>query len=407
MAAFYFFILILLLSFSPSNAQENVDTLDDSPFTKLPKELQVHIYSFLTWEDLTATSNVSRDHRNLSSLQRKNLLNKRSPKAELILSAENYSAATQHWPLIKHYLDRAVLRDLSLDQTKNVFGHMQSWNQINTLVLQSYKTTPNLVTQPSTIDLTPLQGIPNLKTLSLRSCNLTDEHLEQMGPLLGTLQQLYLDHNMLTAKGIHTLCPYLSSSLKVLSLGHNSLGQEGLSTLINKLNQLPELRLLDISNSGLQPDNLLELCETFPPNLKFLYLDNCEISDENQRHLSKESIKSKPALLSFIIFLNHLKKFAQLDELCLSSNRLSSLGVAYLNKAINVMEPQRPVWKVLDLSFNDLISAEAIQSLKNMMKNLPNLTEVDLTYTSLSQQNIEELRKNEKDVKIKFKDLQD
>lgn len=168
-----------------------------------------------------------------------------------------------------------------------------------------------------------------------------------------------LDMKMIIQQGL------VGKQCKILNLMATTITQYGLSILADALRDNKFLQQLNISNTDISDSGILELSSTMNMSvLQQVDLTGTNISDEGAQYLAK-MLDSNTTLL----------------ELLISENQIGDNGVKTL--ANSLMHNNRSL-QVLNLSANQNIGDESINSLTNMMKSNSTLKKLDLRHTGLS-----------------------
>ncbi|KAL0204874.1 hypothetical protein P9112_000181 [Eukaryota sp. TZLM1-RC] len=158
-------------------------------------------------------------------------------------------------------------------------------------------------------------SLPFLTTLSLISCQLTDNSCHVISPFLRTskLQSLYLEDNSITYQGTELLASSLPSSLISFSIAGNPIANRGV-TLLSPL--LCLFSILDLRSCNIGPHGIASLCQCLSDNA----------GNVTALALDDNRIGSKGAL-SLARILTSLKN---LEELSLNNNKIGDGGAVAL-----------------------------------------------------------------------------
>lgn len=404
------FILKILISTDLASACEAPSTAADHFFPLLPRELQEHVYSYLTMKDLSSACKADKLHEDLACRQLTKLSG-RLPQQGASISyrltlSEMTPPKSYPWHILKPGLEHVEFTHLSYLTMEAALRHFASYNNLHSLCFNGDALTRS-PSEPCEILDTAFIGrgvnsLPHIKTLTIENYDLSDTDLSPIIPTIAKLEELFLTFSNLQDKNIEPVIAALSPNLKNLYIGNNPIGDQTITALVKKFPSLTQLHGLDISLANVSSRSLVSLQTHFPSSIKTLTLNSSGIAD--QGILLKDyntQISHNPGLLKFVFIFGFLQN-TELEELHLDDNDITSRGITNLIREISYMQT-KPLWKLLNLNGNMKINDSAIPALKMAILHLPHLKDLYLQHTSLSQKAVKKLQQeNKKNLTIHF-----
>ena len=220
-----------------------------------------------------------------------------------------------------------------------------------------------------------LQGINNLKKLCLGNNNITDEAADDIAAVISSnikLQEIDISENYLLTVGVQKIMKALQgiNNLRKLCLSNNDITGEAADDIAAVVSCNTSLQEIDVSRNYLQSKGIIKIATALQQTygMKKLCLSNNNITD-----IAADNI-------AIVIILHNM----HLEEFHISGNKLSSVGVIKIAKALQVVVSL----KALCISDNE-IDATAAHDIATAISHANQLHELDISKNNFKARGIE------------------
>lgn len=230
----------------------------------------------------------------------------------------------------------------------------------------------------SQLFLENLRKLPTLQSLHLDNLNIRENqsHIILASSLqhLTNLTELSLYDCSLQNNGVAVIAASLQYTplLKHLSIGYNNIHWNGISAISSVFQYIPLLEYLEMIDSNIDTDEELNM---FLPRLSTL-------SNLKYLNLSDNTIGLNPQL--FASSISHLH---QLETLHIGMNAIYDDDFIIIAEALcNLKNLHR-----LDISYNSELTDDCVDSLVQVINELPRIIELDISHTSFTNTGVQRI----------------